>query len=668
MKRRILKKLGILLAIPPMAWASGVLPPDPAFASYLIPVGEPNFYFPNAAFYCSVNYPGGGGNVSPGPVGDMNTDPCGQWAGPPGLVVKDVGLDTNNNWNIAQEWCADGAYWITGPSWGGAPAINLVGGWAAKTNPPGGGCWVDNTIGKTVRGVEGSPSSVPAYAGNSYWTAQDPDYVVPSGASAQPPFNGDKFLDNVSSALAAAGGPDGYSQPVGWQLALAPPFSATGPIPQMCKGSLTSSCILHKESGNVLGGGNGNWPSVPLPPKSTQNMPNPPIDPNRHFDSASMAKTISAVGMLAAFQQIQQTGNPEDLQLESPIAPVLKEIGWKVDPSLEAPGRTGECGGAPPCAPLTFRDLLQHTTPLCYTHQVKSNAVLNRNSQLPPNVEGDRYAFLKGLLESAPNPPDAPRVPGGTTSAWQPSNWAVDGTTFQPFSPPLGQNYCDSNYDLTRVLIPLILEGDRPFRNPDGTLMSDNQIDQLSSLIYRNFIRARLFAPLGITDADTFYTGPAGEPESVYFGYSGTAIGDGVNIGSSPCWNDPTNLNAVCTYDLTADGSAQKAGAGYWDLSSQEWTIFLNGLWSGRIIDDPGKLLTRYSLGAWPASISSGPSQGNTWSHNGGGWAGGPSSQWMTFPNGWTAALQMTSPTTFASGHSADLVTLLQDAYSNSFS
>lgn len=56
------------------------------------------------------------------------------------------------------------------------------------------------------------------------------------------------------------------------------------------------------------------------------------------------------------------------------------------------------------------------------------------------------------------------------------------------------------------------------------------------------------------------------------------------------------------------------------------------------------KLLTNtYTLGMYGATD---PVSGQlTWNHNGGGWAGGPWTQWITFPDGASAVIQANAPT-----------------------
>jgi hypothetical protein len=219
---------------------------------------------------------------------------------------------------------------------------------------------------------------------------------------------------------------------------------------------------------------------------------------------------------------------------------------------------------------------------------------------------------LKSLMSQAPNQPDGVWQPGPTLA--NPGKW----------------QYCNSNYALLRILLPLLVEGRAAFRNPNGSLKTDDEIDQLTALSYRNYVRSKIFAPIGLTNVDDFYRGSS--PETIYFKSDGTAIPDQINVAGSG-------------YDLRSNTTVRSAGSGFWYLSAKEYSLFIANLWAGRIIrkTSVSKMLTPYSLGFEMGSLPI--SKKTTWGKNGGGWLGGPATQWVTFPDGYTAVIQSNSPT-----------------------
>jgi CubicO group peptidase (beta-lactamase class C family) len=527
----------------------------------MVTVSPPAYSFPETAFYCSVVWPNAGGSLWVGGFGDLNINPCSPF---PGSKVKRTGMFTNNNWNIAEARCDPNYYWIY-ETWDGSGAMNLANNDAINT-PTNGNCFLKMTIGPSLRPVEDTIGPI------DYFSNTNNSYPIPVPAAYPHPgktFNAQYFQSQITSLLSASP-PTGYAGPVGYQLSVRAPLTVASPAP------LNAGVVIDLAAGNVVG-------YKPLPSGSAQDMGNPAMDVARRFDLASVAKTITAVAVLAAFDELAEYNNPQQVTLESSINPYLQMI-WPggVHTSVQS---------------ITFRDLLRHTTPLC------SNG----------RTGGDSYASLKALMAQAPSPPDG---------AWKPG-------------PNSGQNgiytYCNHNYALMRILLPLLVEGRAAFRNPDDSLKTDAEIDKLTAVSYRNYVRSKVFDPIGLSGVDDLYTGAA--PETIYFGSDGLAVPDKVNVGVGANWG----------YDQRADTTVRTAGSGAWFLSAKEYSLFIANLWAGNIIPTSTvlKLLTPYSLGMDLGSLPGGQT---TWGKNGGGGWGGPWAQWVTFADGYTAVLLSNSP------------------------
>lgn|GEM_PF-6515231 len=566
------------------------------------PLPPPAFSLPQVAFYCSFVWPNGGGGLSESAQGDYNSNPCGQ---APGATIMRTGMLTNDFWNIAEERCDPNYYWIE-ETWGGAGALGLAFNDAVNTQT-GGNCFSKVTIGATLRGVEDT------VGGTGYWSDPANSFSIPVPAAFDhtgKSFNAAFFQSAIVTEL-QQNPPVGYAQPVGYQLSVRAPLTPADPSPA----PLGAEVLVDLAIGNVVGykplpSGVYNAPNgYPYNPSngftgtangtSSQDLGNPPMDVNRRFDSASIAKTITAVALMAALEDLAAYNNPQQVTLESPIAPYLQMI-WPagIDPSLQ---------------PITFRDLLRHTTPLC-----------NR-----PGFGGDSYAALKALMAQPPPP--------AGDGAWQPGP-----TNAQPGI----SAYCDSNFALLRILIPLLVEGPGAFTNPNGVLKSDTEIDRLTAVSYRNYVRSKVFDPIGLPDVDVFYKGRL--PETIYFGFNfcgrrrscpgaGVAIPDQINVG----------VGANYGYDMRSDsptgGNVRSAGSGFWYLSAKEYSLFIANLWAGRIIPLPAvqQMLapTPFSLGIERSWILVNNQWLPTFGKNGAGGWGGPVTQWVTFPDGYTAVL-----------------------------
>jgi CubicO group peptidase (beta-lactamase class C family) len=486
-----------------------------------------------------------------------------------GSRVRRTGMFTNNRWNIAETRCDPSYYWVY-QTWGGSDAIRLATNDAANTQTNG-NCFLKVTIADALRTAEDTVGPIDYFS--------DIANSSPLPTPAAYPHTGKTFnavyFQNQIAALLSASPPTGYSGPVGYQLSVRAPLTVASPAP------LNTGVLVDVAAGNVVG-------YQPLPSGgsngvSTSGMGNPAMDVNRRFDLASVSKTITAVAALAAFDDLAEYGNPQHVTLESSINPYLQMI-WPggVDASVQS---------------ITFRDLLRHTTPLC------------RNGR----SGGDSYAQLKALMAQSPTSWDG---------VWQPGPTQSQVGIYQ---------YCNHNYALLRILLPLLVEGGAAFHNPDGTLKTDAQIDNLTAISYRNYVRNRVFDPIGLSGVDDYYTGTL--PETIYFGANGLAIPDQVNVGAGANWG----------YDQRANTTVRSAGSGFWFLSAKEYSLFIANLWAGNIIPQSSvlKMLTPYSLGM---SIGSLPSGKTTWGKEGGGGWGGPWTQWVTFSDGYSAVLFSNSP------------------------
>jgi len=240
---------------------------------------------------------------------------------------------------------------------------------------------------------------------------------------------------------------------------------------------------------------------------------------------------------------------------------------------------------------ITFRMLLSHTSGFC-----------------PPNG-GDKVADLKPMIQSGP---------AATKGVW---------------------DYCNANYALMRLLIPYLVDGPQAYASWEN----DPKFEQVTALSYRNYVRGRIFAKLGLSGIDDFYTGPS--PETIYYDTALLPIKDNVNITSSTPNIDPCN-----GYDETANNMVLTAGSGNWTLSAEEMTLFLSNLWRGQIVSPTSvvAMVPRNFAGNWLGfgSFGSRPALGDGTLHDnlnegGGGYCanGGPTSHWETFFNGYSFAL-----------------------------
>jgi CubicO group peptidase (beta-lactamase class C family) len=540
MKLHIQFVSGLLRSSVCLRWVAGAglgLVPLQDAHSALVPVNPPNFNLPQVGYYGSWVYPDGGWTLITGGPGDANSHPC---ASSSGAVVKRTGMYSTTGMNLVETGCLPNYYWFYA-GYGTDPL-----GWSfstASTNETDGNCFFNLTIGQNLRTK--LPASVPPVP------PTPTRYPRPTGAVPFS-FNVTTFANNLKNAINA-----GNPVPVGWQLAVRDP---------------NGNLVYNTANGSVTG-------DSPLPETA--------MTTTRRFDTASMSKTITGTGMLAAIEDMAEHQTQLGITLDSSIAPFLPSNWDKSKVSM-----------------VTFRSLLRHT----------SGFVTNG---------GDSYAALKNMIEKGP---DVTRI----------GKW----------------NYYNGNFALMRILIPYVTDGPNAYKPFESNPTLNAQVTAMS---YRNYVRGKLFAPIGLASVDDFYTGPL--PETIYFNTNRVAIGDNLNIPGS-------------SYDQTANNMVLNAGSGNWTLSAAEYSLFISSLWRGKIISqasitqmlpqvNPDPSQNRVGMGMYASGVNV---HGDVWynyNHGGGGWAGGPQGIWMTFFNGYTAVFLLNT----AWGVNKGAFALMQDSF-----
>jgi CubicO group peptidase (beta-lactamase class C family) len=286
-----------------------------------------------------------------------------------------------------------------------------------------------------------------------------------------------------------------------------------------------------------------------------------------------MSKTITATAVVAMFEDLAHPppNTPSlGVTLDSSIRPYLPSI-WKPANAVDN---------------VTFRMVLRHTAGFC----------------APNTPQGDSYAAVQSMIESGPS------------NAWK-GAW----------------HYCNSGFALLRILLPYVVDGPTSYQPFESNAMLNATLTAMS---YRNYVRGRIFAPLGLAGVDAFFTGA--DPSTIYFDANKQAIPDQINISGTG-------------YDLRANNHVLTAGSGNWTLSAEEYSLFIAALWQGKIVspasvatmlaqDDPKA--QEVGIGMYSSQLTL-PDGTSWWNYNtgGGGGLGGPQGIWMTFFNGYTAVL-----------------------------
>jgi len=263
----------------------------------LVPVVPPSFNVPEIGYYGCWVYPNGGWTLITGNPGDENANPCLTAAG---ATVRRTGMYSVTGMNIAEAWCEPNYYWIYEGA-GNSP-IGAAFGQAAGT-PNGGFCFFNLTVGDSLRTpIRFPPPPLPPPS-NTYPL---PDAGVPYD------FDVATFVNAFRNAVNT-----GSPRPVGYQLAVRDP-----------QGALVHSSAI----GSVTG-------SSGLPPTNMTTL--------RRIDVASMSKTITAVALMAALEDLAEHVPSLGITLDSSIAPFL--------PGNWNRSKVGN---------VTFRSLLRHTSGL----------------------------------------------------------------------------------------------------------------------------------------------------------------------------------------------------------------------------------------------------------------------------------------------------------------
>ncbi len=201
----------------------------------------------------------------------------------------------------------------------------------------------------------------------------------------------------------------------------------------------------------------------------------------------------------------------------------------------------------------------------------------------------------------------------------------------------LGSNgpvkYQNSNFTLLRILIPYILLGPAHFQPFEG---DPDRNAAITASHYIAFVQDHVLDPAGITGASIGPTGP--KPFTRYYNFNLPVVSD-----ADPDDNDDAKL---------------RCGAGYWNLSAQEYGRFIAALPAGDIMHPERWLMMSSNLLGCYAFGSDGKRRG----HNGGfqySDFAGCSAGWLTCPDGVTAVLLINS----LGGDHADPPKLLSDAY-----
>jgi hypothetical protein len=145
--------------------------------------------------------------------------------------------------------------------------------------------------------------------------------------------------------------------------------------------------------------------------------------------------------------------------------------------------------------------------------------------------------------------------------------------------------------------------------------------DFYTARIYFNFVRDKVFGPVGLDSVSLAPNGP--QEAGNYYNFN--------NLSPDP-YQDPD-----------FDWHLLRVGAGHWFMSAKEYGRFIAGLRNGKIVSNASfQQMTRLNLGMGPDSSTVG---GMDWNHNGGfdRVNGGMAGDWMILPNGITAVILVNS-------------------------
>ena len=199
--------------------------------------------------------------------------------------------------------------------------------------------------------------------------------------------------------------------------------------------------------------------------------------------------------------------------LDSSILPYLP-ASWTNAPNMSAAAKTA-------IGKVTFRMLLTHTSGFC-----------------PPGASMDTYDGLKTMVQNGPSTPGS-------------------------------DSYCNGGYALLRILIPYVVDGPQAYADLESNpALNDN----VTSISYRNYVRGRIFDPIGLPGVDVFYTGHTGSVETIYYTSSPPKPQpDNVSVpGCAPAVPWPPSASSYHC-DTTANSRVRSAASGNWTLSAAEY-------------------------------------------------------------------------------------------------
>jgi CubicO group peptidase (beta-lactamase class C family) len=171
------------------------------------------------------------------------------------------------------------------------------------------------------------------------------------------------------------------------------------------------------------------------------------------------------------------------------------------------------------------------------------------------------------------------------------------------------EKYQNCNFSLFRILIPNLLYG--PGASQQNILQSIGA-DYYTARIYFNFVRDKVFGPVGLSSVSLAPNGP--QEVGKYYNFN--------NIAADP-YQDPD-----------FDWHLLRVGSGHWFMSAKEFGRFIAGLRNGKIVSNASfQQMTSLNLGMGPDSSTRG---GMNWNHNGEFKKsnGSMTGDWMILPNG----------------------------------
>lgn len=594
---------------------------------------------PEISYFCSTVYPGGGWTLY------SSDNPCSSSAN---ATVKRTGEYATNNWNTVEARCAPNYYWIY-VGWGSQPlswAFN-----AAATTQTGGSCEFYVTM-------------------NSQQPRQDPVSPIPgcaNGAAAQRLGSTTDASGNVHTLVGCAGTVAFADRGTlcatsyGWAPARASTFAAASPAAAPLHNYWTddslrydgtaSSCSVSTTTGNVCGAANG--PMRVCTAAGTDAEGNSCTWKGCRLDGVGVAAFggCSAPGTRAGTVCERVTPPPVPAIALPAHTFDLDAYLVNVRNRLDAANLVGyqfatfdnlgnwvssmSRGSAMAGVPMTSdrRINLASTSKM-----ITATALVAAIEDL--RARGFAIDYDTSIRKYLPSPWSMPAAmanltfrhflthTSGFTSCWDNTYESVATMVQSGPNDVIGQyKYSNCNYALLRVAIAYLVEGPAAFAPFEPDAARNGRVTAQS---YRNFVRGRLFSPLGLNAVDEFSTGPS--PQTPNFHANG-----------SQCVGLPT-----------PDTRILNAGPGSWEMAASEYARYLSNLMRGKIVSPAG--LAAMEASSASASYGFGVNRqtgklGYYYEHNGSGGndATGPcgsTAQFMMFPNGYSSMWLTNTATT----------------------